>query len=111
MNPSPRIPPGPLRTGKDRLLLDIKVIPGASKSETAGVKEGRLRIRIAAAAEGGRANSALMAYLAKALGCPKKELSLYSGEKSRLKTAALPPQLRERAELLLCAGMPRQGGA
>ncbi|MDR2072459.1 MAG: DUF167 domain-containing protein [Spirochaetaceae bacterium] len=98
---SGKIHASPLRTGKDRLFLDIKVVPGSSKSEIAGVKDGRLRIRIAAAPEGGRANSALIAYLAKALGCPKKDVALHSGEKSRLKTAALPPQLRERAELLL----------
>jgi uncharacterized protein (TIGR00251 family) len=94
----PEAATGPLRIAKDRLFLDIKVIPGASKSELAGVKDGRLRIRIAAVPEGGRANSALIAYLAKTLGCPKKDLCIFSGEKSRLKTVTLPLLLREGAE-------------
>jgi uncharacterized protein (TIGR00251 family) len=70
--------------------IDIKAVPGASKTEFAGVRERRLRVRIAAAPEGGKANAELRAFFAKALGCPKRELRLLNGEKSRLKTLALP---------------------
>jgi uncharacterized protein (TIGR00251 family) len=91
---------GPFRVAGGKLLLDIKAVPGASKTGISGVKDGRLRFRIAAAPEGGRANAELIAFLAKALGCAKKDLSLYSGEKSRLKTLALPEGLREKAEAL-----------
>lgn len=87
-----------------RLLLDVKAVPGASKTEIAGVRDGRLRIRVAAAAEDGKANAELIAFLAKALGCAKKDVVLYSGEKSRLKTLALPPRLKERAEMLAACG-------
>jgi uncharacterized protein (TIGR00251 family) len=74
----------------DRIQLDIKAVPGASKTEFAGVKDGRLRVRIAAAPEDGRANAELTGFLAKALGCPKRDVQLVKGEKSRLKTIALP---------------------
>jgi uncharacterized protein (TIGR00251 family) len=73
-----------------RVLLDINAVPGASKTEFAGIKDDRLRIRIAAAPEDGKANSALLAFLAKTLDCPKRELILESGEKSRLKTVSFP---------------------
>jgi uncharacterized protein (TIGR00251 family) len=81
---------GVFRISGSRLLVEIKAVPGASKTEAAGVTGGRLRIRIAAAPEGGKANSALIAFLAKELGCPKHDIAIVSGEKSRLKTAAVP---------------------
>jgi uncharacterized protein (TIGR00251 family) len=74
--------------GLIRLL--VKAVPGASKNALAGIQSGRLRIRIAAAPEDGRANEELRSFLAKLLGLPKKEVSLTGGEKSRLKTIALP---------------------
>ena len=72
-----------------KVRLDIKVLPGASKSELAGIKEGRLRIRIAAQPTGGKANEELIAYLAGILHCPKKSILIELGEKSRQKTLIL----------------------
>jgi uncharacterized protein (TIGR00251 family) len=87
------------------LILRVKAIPGASRSECAGVKDGRLRVRIAAAPEDGKANGELCAFLAKALGCPKREVRLHSGEKSRLKTLTLPPACGERLDFLIAGGL------
>jgi uncharacterized protein (TIGR00251 family) len=84
-----------------KIRLEIKAVPGASKTEIAGVKDGRLRIRIAAAPEDGKANAELINFLSKALGCPKRDLMLLSGEKSRLKTIALPLERKERLEQLI----------
>ena len=78
------------RISEGRLLVEIKAVPGASKTEAAGVTDGRLRVRIAAAPEDGRANSALVTFLAKELGCPKRDITIVSGEKSRLKIVAVP---------------------
>jgi uncharacterized protein (TIGR00251 family) len=78
----------PFRSEGGRILLDIKVTPGASHTETLDVREGRLRVKIAAAPEDGKANAALTAFFAKLLGLPKKNVSLIRGEKSRLKTVA-----------------------
>jgi uncharacterized protein (TIGR00251 family) len=74
----------------DSLLLDIKAIPGASKSQCVDLRENRLRIRIAAAPEDGKANGELRSFLAGLLDCPKRDIVLLSGEKSRLKTLAVP---------------------
>ncbi|MDR1374245.1 MAG: DUF167 domain-containing protein [Treponema sp.] len=89
------------RLSGDRIYLDIKAAPGASKSQLAEITEGRLRVRIAAAPEDGRANAELCAFLAKLLDCPKKDLILQSGEKSRLKTLALPAAYRDKLCQLL----------
>jgi uncharacterized protein len=84
----------------DKIRLEIKAVPGASKTELAGIKDGRLRIRVAAAPEDGKANAQMLGFLSKTLGCPKRDLQLLSGEKSRLKTIALPLEQRERLEQL-----------
>ncbi|MDR2343090.1 MAG: DUF167 domain-containing protein [Spirochaetaceae bacterium] len=92
------------------LILKIKAIPGASKTEFAGVHDGRLRVRIAAAPEDGRANACLTAFLAKTLGCSKRELVIKSGERSRLKTVYLPQRCLEKASALVPASRPYGGG-
>jgi uncharacterized protein len=89
------------RVESEKIRLEIKAVPGASKTELAGIKDGRLRIRIAAAPEDGKANAEMLGFLSKALGCPKRDLLLLSGEKSRLKTIALPLERKERLERIL----------
>ena len=73
-----------------RLLLDVKVVPGASKTEIMDAQGGRLRLRVAAPPEDGKANVELRAFLAKKVGCAKKDVLIVSGEKSRLKTLYFP---------------------
>jgi len=82
------------------LLIDIKAVPGASKSALGEIREGRLKVRIAAAPEDGKANEELRSFFAKALGLPKKEIVLEAGEKSRLKTLRLPISAKEKLESL-----------
>ncbi|MDR2021178.1 MAG: DUF167 domain-containing protein [Treponema sp.] len=89
------------RLSENKIYLDIRAVPGASKSRLMGVKEGRLRVRIAAAPEDGKANHELRAFLAKLLDCPMKDLVLQSGEKSRLKTLVLPIAHKDRLHQLL----------
>jgi uncharacterized protein (TIGR00251 family) len=76
--------------------IEIKVIPGASKNEIAGVRDNRLCIRIAAPPEDGKANDCLRGFLAKTLDCPKRGVALIKGEKSRLKTIGLPEACGEK---------------
>ncbi|MDR2418633.1 MAG: DUF167 domain-containing protein [Treponema sp.] len=84
------------------VYLTVKVLPGASRSQILGVKDGRLRVKVAAAPEDGKANAELCAFLAKTLGCPKKDVNLRTGEKSRLKTVSLPLRLHEQLEHICC---------
>jgi uncharacterized protein (TIGR00251 family) len=89
------------RISENVLILKVKAVPGASRSECIEVKDGRLRIRIAAAPEDGKANEELRFFLAKALTCPKKDITLQSGEKSRLKTLSLPLVYKEKLDSLV----------
>jgi uncharacterized protein (TIGR00251 family) len=74
----------------DGLALRVKVIPGARRNEFAGIADGRLRVKIAAAPQDGKANAALVCFFAKELKIPKRQVVLKHGEKSREKTFSLP---------------------
>ena len=89
------------RIENDLIHIAVKALPGASKTEFAGLKDGRLRVRVAAAPEGGRANAELVAFIAKTLGCPKGDVVLLQGEKSRIKTLAVPVACRAQLEKIL----------
>jgi len=86
------------RIDGDKIRLEIKAIPGSSKTEFAGVKDGRLRIRLAAAPEDGKANTELINFLSKTFDCPKRDVRILSGEKSRLKAVEVPGELKEMVE-------------
>lgn len=83
------------RIKDDRCIIDVKAVPGSSKTELVGLADNRLRIKIAAAPEDGKANAELIAFLAKKTGSSKSRIELISGEKSRLKTLALPLECLE----------------
>lgn len=84
-------------------VLLVHVVPGASRTEVAGLHGDRLKIKVAALPEKGAANEELLAFLAKRLKVPKKALHLTGGAASRSKTVAihdLSPDLRERLRAL-----------
>ena len=74
--------------GED-LLLDCHLQPGASRIGFAGLHGERLKIRISAPPVDGKANSMLLAFLAKSFGVSKREVVLVSGQTSRQKRVAI----------------------
>ena len=70
--------------GED-LILDCHLQPKASKDEFAGLHGERLKIRLTAPPVEGKANAQLQAFLAKAFGVAKSQVSLDSGELNRQK--------------------------
>ena len=80
----------------DTIHINLKIIPRASKNEITGIKEERLCIRIVAAPEDGKANDSLCLFLSKILNCPKRDILLQKGEKSRLKTVSVPIEYKEK---------------
>lgn len=78
------------------MKLALKVSPGAKRSELLGWEDdypgvGRvLRLRIAAPPVEGKANKAVLEFLAARLGLPKSALSLLHGSSGRLKLVELP---------------------
>ena len=68
------------------VLLPVKVVPGASRTRFMGEWEGRARIAVAAAAEKGKANATLTAYLAKLFAVRKRDVTVVAGHASPMKT-------------------------
>lgn len=64
----------------------VWVQPRASRTELAGLREGALRIRIAAPPVDNEANEVLVRFLAKRLGVPRSAVSVAAGATSRAKT-------------------------
>jgi uncharacterized protein len=67
------------------LVLSLHVQPGASGTALAGFHGQALKLRLAAPPLEGKANQALLAYLAELLHLPKSALVLISGHNSRSK--------------------------
>jgi uncharacterized protein (TIGR00251 family) len=65
--------------------LQVRVTPRAGKSGFAGLRDGALIVKLAAAPVDGAANDELVALLAKALRIPKRDITIVSGERSRSK--------------------------
>ncbi|BAU48754.1 hypothetical protein SVA_2204 [Sulfurifustis variabilis] len=68
------------------MRLNVKVVPGASRSGIAGWLGEVLKVRVAAPPEGGRANAAVERLIAEALGLPRAQVRLISGASSARKT-------------------------
>ncbi|WP_300319084.1 DUF167 domain-containing protein [Accumulibacter sp.] len=83
------------------LALVVHVQPGAKQTEVAGLHGGALKIRLAAPAIDGRANTALVDYVARRLGVPRAAVELRSGQKSRRKRLLVTGAPADAARLLL----------
>lgn len=81
-------------------LIQIHAQPGAKKCEIAGLHGDALKVRIAAAPVDGRANDALIAYLAGQLGVSKSLLRLERGSTGRRKTVRVASQHADPRALL-----------
>ena len=66
-------------------VLTLHVQPGASRTEYAGLHGDAHKIRLAAPAVDGRANEALIAFLAEAFGVAKRDVTIASGASGRRK--------------------------
>jgi uncharacterized protein (TIGR00251 family) len=67
------------------LILDLYVQPGARVSEFAGRHGERIKVRLAARAVDGKANEALIEFLAAHYGVAKRDVRIVAGLKSRQK--------------------------
>lgn len=78
----PIIEPDPVSRG---VRIAIKAVPGASQDQIAGPLGDRLKIRISAPPEGGKANKAICKLLASKLGLKQKDVQVISGATNREK--------------------------
>jgi uncharacterized protein (TIGR00251 family) len=64
------------------VLIRVKAVPGASRDQIAGVLGDRLKVRIAAPPEGGKANKAICGLIAKELAVKPAQVEIASGASS-----------------------------
>ncbi|MGE5700621.1 MAG: DUF167 domain-containing protein [Deltaproteobacteria bacterium] len=65
--------------------LSVRVLPRSPRDEVAGLAEGAVRIRLTAPAVENRANDALVRFLSRSLGIPRRQVELLVGERGRRK--------------------------
>jgi len=71
------------------LVLVLHVQPGAKRSEIAGLHGEALKIRLAAPPVEGRANEALLRFIADNFNVPLRQVTLKQGAQSRHKTVLI----------------------
>lgn len=82
------------RPGDGHLDIFLRVTPNASRDAIEGAEtrddgQVRLRLRVTAQPEKGKANKAVTALLAKALRLPKSSFTVIAGETARDKTVRI----------------------
>lgn len=76
----------PIEEKGDHVLLRVRVQPRASRDAVAPMDDGRYRVALTAPPVEGKANNALIAFMAHQLGIRKHALALAAGDASRDKT-------------------------
>ena len=68
-----------LETHDSGVILPVKAVPGAKRSEIRGEQDGMLKVAVTQVAEKGKANKALTVVLSKGLRLRKSQIELISG--------------------------------
>ena len=70
-------------------MIRVKVLPRSSRTEIVGKTDGIYRIKLTAPPVEGKANKALINFLAKKTGSSKQKIRIVKGEHSRNKTVSI----------------------
>jgi hypothetical protein len=82
------------------VIFAVRVQPRARKDEIAGEIAGAIKIRLQAPALEGRANDALIEFLAQLLKTPKGAVRILTGERSRVKRLEIRGVTKQQIERL-----------
>ena len=74
-----------LRDTPDGCTLPVRVHPGAKRNAVTGTHDGAMKISLTTPPTDGRANEALIAFVAERLNLPRSRIALVSGQTSRSK--------------------------
>jgi uncharacterized protein (TIGR00251 family) len=77
---------GVVRQEPDGIVIEVQVVPRASRERLGPLVGDRLKVQITAPPVDGEANEALRALLAKRLGVPRSQVQIVRGESSRKKS-------------------------
>ena len=90
-----------LRESAGRTTLTLHIQPGAKKTEVAGQHGDALKIRLAAPPVDGKANAALINFVADRLGLAKSAGGRKSGQTSRRKVLEITAAPQDTAQRLM----------
>lgn len=96
------------RTEGAAVILALHIQPGAKRSEIAGLHGDALKIRLAAPPIEGRANEALLRFVAECFQVPLRNVELLRGAQSRQKMVKITGS-EISPEALLAGATPGKG--
>ncbi len=88
------------RRSGDVITLTLHIQPGAKRTDVAGLHGDALKIRLAAPPIEGRANEALLKFIAESFDVPVRQVELKQGGQSRHKVVAVTGSNVEPESLL-----------
>jgi uncharacterized protein (TIGR00251 family) len=74
-----------IQEGRDGVVFTAKIVPGSSRTAVAGMLGGMVKVKVAAPPEKGKANQALVTFLADCLGVKKNDVTILSGQTQPVK--------------------------
>ncbi len=89
-----------MSSSQQETRITVKVVPGSSRTEIGGVYGEMLKIKVAAPPEKGKANKALLEFIAKQLGIKKNALQIESGQTSCVKQIRIADVTTEQVQKL-----------
>jgi len=87
-----------LREASGGVILPVQAQPKASRPGLRGEYNGALKVAVSASPEAGRANRAVLEFLARVLDVPKSRLEIRRGQKQRRKEIWIPGFSRQQVE-------------
>ena len=100
-----------LHDGKSGAALTVRVTPRARRTEVAEILEdGTIRIRVTAPPVEGKANAALIQFLAEALGIRRNRIDIVAGEKGLDKIVSITELSAAEVQRRLQAWIDRNEG-
>ena len=84
--------------------VEIRLQPRGGTDAVVGERDGAVLIRISAPPVDGKANAALIAFVAKRLGVPKSSVTIVRGETARNKVIRVDGRAAEDVRTMLLAG-------
>ena len=74
-----------IREVEGGVVFGVKVLAGGGRTEICGVHDDKLKIRVSAVPEKGRANQCLIGFLARQLGVKKRAVGIVRGRSNPTK--------------------------
>ncbi len=80
---------GVYKKSKEGIMLSIKVIPRASKSEIVGILNDSIKLKIKSPPVDGKANNEIIRFFSELFDIPKRDVSIVKGSSSSHKILLL----------------------